>query len=61
MALGKQPDLWAGGMAGIASSDWAMAYEDSADTLKGYLVALFGGTPHEKPEQYRLSYTDHLC
>jgi dipeptidyl aminopeptidase/acylaminoacyl peptidase len=55
MALGKQPDLWAGGMALVAISDWAMLYEDSADTLKGYLVALFGGTPQEKPEQYRLS------
>lgn len=55
MGLGKQPDLWAGGMAGIAISDWAMMYEDSADTLKGYQVALFGGTPQEKPEQYRVS------
>lgn len=55
MGLGKWSDLWAGGMAGIAISDWAMMYEDSADTLKGYLVALFGGTPQEKAEQYRLS------
>ncbi len=55
MGLGKWPDLWAGGMAGIAISDWAMMYEDSADTLKGYIVALFGGTPQEKAEQYRLS------
>jgi len=55
MGLGKLPDLWAGGMAGIAVSDWAMMYEDSAETLKGYVVALFGGTPQEKPEQYRIS------
>jgi dipeptidyl aminopeptidase/acylaminoacyl peptidase len=55
MGLGKWPDLWAGGMAGIAISDWTMMYEDSADTLKGYQVALFGGTPQEKPEQYRIS------
>lgn len=55
MGLGKHPDLWAGGMAGIAISDWAMMYEDSADTLKGYQVALFGGTPQEKPEQYQVS------
>lgn len=64
MGLGKWPDLWAGGMAGIAISDWAMAYEDSADTLKGYTVGFFGGTPHEKPEQYRISspitYADHV-
>jgi dipeptidyl aminopeptidase/acylaminoacyl peptidase len=55
MGLSKWPDLWAGGMAGIAVSDWTMMYEDSADTLRGYQVALFGGTPQEKPEQYRIS------
>ncbi len=55
MGLSKWPDLWAGGMAGIAISDWAMLYEDAAETLKGYGVALFGGTPQEKPEQYRIS------
>ena len=55
MGLGKLPDLWAGGMAGIAISDWAMQYEDLAETLKGYDVALFGGTPQEKLEQYRIS------
>jgi dienelactone hydrolase len=54
-ALGKQPDLWGGGMAGVAIADWAMTYRDSADTLKGYLVALFGGTPEDKPEEYAAS------
>lgn len=54
-ALGKRPDLWAGGMAGIAIADWAVMYEDEADTLKGYQVALFGGKPEEKPEQYAAS------
>jgi len=64
MGLGKWPDLWAGGMAGTAVSDWAMMYEDSADAIKGYQVALFGGTPQEKPEHYRLSspitYAEHV-
>ena len=55
MGLGKWPDLWAGGMALVVVADWAMMYEDSADTLKGYQVALFGGTPQEKPEKYRRS------
>jgi dipeptidyl aminopeptidase/acylaminoacyl peptidase len=32
-----------------------MMYEDSADTLRGYIGVLFGGTPQEKPEQYRIS------
>jgi dipeptidyl aminopeptidase/acylaminoacyl peptidase len=64
MGLGKWPDLWAGGMAMVAISDWALNYEDSADTLKGYSTALFGGTPQEKPEQYRTSspitYAEHV-
>ena len=55
LALGKRPDLWAGGLAGIAIADWAMLYEDSADFLKGYCAAIFGGTPTEKPDQYAIS------
>jgi dipeptidyl aminopeptidase/acylaminoacyl peptidase len=54
-ALGKYPELWAGGMAGIAIADWAVMYEESADTLRGYQVAILGGTPEEKPEQYAAS------
>jgi dipeptidyl aminopeptidase/acylaminoacyl peptidase len=52
-ALGRRPELWAGGIAGIAIADWAIQYEDTADTLKGYPVALLGGTPAEQPEVYR--------
>jgi dienelactone hydrolase len=54
-ALGKRPNLWAGGMAGVAIADWALLYEDSAGTLRGYLTAILGGTPEEKPEQYATS------
>jgi dienelactone hydrolase len=63
-ALGKRPDLWAGGMAGIAIADWTIQYEDTADTLRGYQVAILGGTPQEKPEQYTasspISYAEHI-
>lgn len=55
LGLGKRPELWAGGMAGIAVADWKMMYEDSAESLRGYQRALFGGTPDEKPEQYAAS------
>ena len=55
LGLGKYPDLWAGGMAVIAIADWAVQYEDSAETLRGYMVSLFGGTPHEQPERYARS------
>ncbi len=54
-ALGTRPDLWAGGMAGVAVADWAIEFEDEAETLKAYDVALFGGTPAEVPERYAAS------
>lgn len=55
LALGKYPDLWAGGMAGTATADWAAEYQDLSPALRGYSVALFGGTPEEMPEQYARS------
>jgi dipeptidyl aminopeptidase/acylaminoacyl peptidase len=55
LALGRRPDLWAGGMAGVAIADWAMLYEDSSETLRGYCSAMFGGTAAEKSEQYAAS------
>jgi dipeptidyl aminopeptidase/acylaminoacyl peptidase len=54
-ALSLYPDLWAGGMAGVAVTDCAMSWEDEADTLKAYDVTLFKGTPQERPEVYRAS------
>jgi dipeptidyl aminopeptidase/acylaminoacyl peptidase len=50
-----RPDLWAGGMAGIAVADWAIAHEDTTDTLRGVRAARFGGTPDEVPERYAAS------
>lgn len=64
MGMGKQPELWAGGMAGIAIADWAMQWEDTAPTLRGYQEALLGGTPAQNPEQYwrssPISYVEQL-
>jgi dipeptidyl aminopeptidase/acylaminoacyl peptidase len=54
-ALGRRPDLWAGGMAQVAIADWALMYEDEAETLRGYQRSLFGGAPEEIPEQTRIS------
>jgi dipeptidyl aminopeptidase/acylaminoacyl peptidase len=51
-AIGKHPDLWAGGMAQVAIADWVLMYEDQAETLRGYQRSLFGGTPDEKPEAH---------
>lgn len=55
MALGKRPDLWAGGMAVVASADLSAEYYDGTDWSKGYLTAMMGGTPEQKPEQYAAS------
>jgi dipeptidyl aminopeptidase/acylaminoacyl peptidase len=64
LGLGRQPDLWAGGMAGIAVADWEMNYEDSADTLRAYQRMLFGGGPEEKRDAMRagspLTYVDDV-
>lgn len=49
-ALGKRPELWAGGLAVVAIADWQLMYEDQVETLRAYQRALFGGTPEEKVE-----------
>jgi len=54
-ALGTYPELWAGGMAGIAVADWAIAHVDTTDTLRSVRVLRFGGTPEELPERYAAS------
>jgi dienelactone hydrolase len=64
LALGKHPDLWAGGLAGIAIADWTLNYELSNDTLRAFQVELFGGKPAELAEQYArsspISYVDNI-
>jgi dipeptidyl aminopeptidase/acylaminoacyl peptidase len=55
MALGKRPELWAGGMALVASADFTSEFDDGTAWSKGYLAAMMGGTPEEKPEQYAAS------
>jgi dipeptidyl aminopeptidase/acylaminoacyl peptidase len=54
-ALGKRPDLWAGGIAQVAPVDLAEAYKEVSDALRGALKAWFGGTPEERPEAYAAS------
>ena len=64
LALGKLPELWAGGMAGVAIADWVLMFEDQAETLRRTQVALFGGTPLELPEQHArsspITYADRV-
>ncbi|MBW2370092.1 MAG: S9 family peptidase [Deltaproteobacteria bacterium] len=51
-AIAKLPEMWAGGIAGVAIADWAMMYEDESESLRGYHRVLFGGTPGEKIERH---------
>lgn len=52
-ALGRRPELWAGGMAPAPILDWAVSYADASDALRGWSRAMHGGTPEELPELYR--------
>lgn len=52
LALGKRPELWAGGMAQVAHADLLTEFSDGTDWARGYLTAMLGGTPEEKPDQY---------
>ena len=47
LALGKYPDLWAGGMAGTAIADWSTLYEDTSPAGRSRVLSLFGGTPQD--------------
>jgi dipeptidyl aminopeptidase/acylaminoacyl peptidase len=64
LGLGRQPDLWAGGMAGVAVADWEMNYEDSSDLLRSYQRMLFRGGPEERRDAMRagspLTYVDDV-
>jgi dienelactone hydrolase len=51
-ALGRKPELWAGGIAGSAITDWRRVYSESSDSMRVGVASFFGGTPEEKPEQY---------
>jgi len=55
LALGKQPELWAGGIAIAAVSDWKINYKDASEALQGAFRGWFNGSPDEAPEQYAKS------
>ncbi len=55
LALGKRPQLWAGGMARVAIADWSLLYEDESETMRSFQRVMFGGTPQEKPEAHKMS------
>lgn len=51
MGLGKHPDRWLAGVAGIPVGDYEAGYEELSPSLQAYDRALLGGgTPAERPE-----------
>ncbi len=51
LELGKHPELWACGIAGVPVADYESGYEDLSPLLQEYDRALLGGkTPKELPE-----------
>ena len=53
MELGKHPELWLCGVAGIPVGDYALGYEDLSPNLQAYDRALLGGEPEDVPELMR--------
>jgi dipeptidyl aminopeptidase/acylaminoacyl peptidase len=54
LELGKHPDLWVCGVAGVPVGDYEMGYAELSPLLQAYDRALLGGkTPHEVPELMR--------
>ena len=53
LELGKHPELWRCGVAGVPIGDYEASYEDLSPLLKAYDRALLGGTPSEFPELMR--------
>jgi dipeptidyl aminopeptidase/acylaminoacyl peptidase len=53
LELGKHPDLWACGIAGVPVGDYEAGYEDLSPLLQAYDRALLGAGPHDVPELMR--------
>ncbi len=54
LELGKHPELWACGVAGVPVGDYEDGYEELSPLLQAYDRALLGGhTPQELPELMR--------
>jgi dipeptidyl aminopeptidase/acylaminoacyl peptidase len=55
LGLGTQPDAWAAGVAEVPVADYAAAYEDEMEPLRAFDRSLFGGSPEEVPDRYRVA------
>src|SRR5437868_7094647 len=53
LELGKHPELWVCGVAGVPVGDYEAGYEDLSPLLQAYDRALLGGAPSDVPELMR--------
>jgi acetyl esterase/lipase len=53
LELGKHPDLWVCGVAGVPVADYEASYDESSPLLQAYDRALLGGDPKDMPELMR--------
>ena len=64
LGLGTQPERWTLGVAGVPVADYIAAFEDEMEPLKAYDRALFGASPEEDAELYRvrspITYVDEV-
>ncbi|TRW43511.1 prolyl oligopeptidase family serine peptidase [Georgenia yuyongxinii] len=62
LGLGTQPGRWAVGLADVPVADYVTAYYEEMPDLQAFDRSLFGGSPEEVPEAYRvaspLTYVD---
>ncbi|MFD1505373.1 alpha/beta hydrolase family protein [Georgenia yuyongxinii] len=62
LGLGTQPGRWAVGLADVPVADYVTAYHEEMPDLQAFDRSLFGGSPAEVPEAYRvaspLTYVD---
>jgi dipeptidyl aminopeptidase/acylaminoacyl peptidase len=62
MELGRNPELWTCGVAGVPVGDYVMAYEEEAPALQVMDRAIIGGTPTDVPDAFRranpITYVD---
>jgi len=50
MELGKHPELWTCGVAGVPVADYELSYADMSPELQAYDRALLGGAPNDVPD-----------
>jgi dienelactone hydrolase len=50
MEVGKHPELWIAGVAGVPVGDYELSYDDMSPDLQAYDRALLGGAPADVPE-----------